>query len=232
MQESELKTKPYQRAIIFLIAILLLGSTIAIYIFSVMGGSGSSSSSETKIAELQAEYEAKAAELDAAAQPFSDKYFSDFKGYLKNIKAYNAATVNKEGLKTTDLKVGTGRTLGDDDTDYFAYYIGWCADGTIFDSSFDDAENPTKLKAPLDPSVGLIEGWEQGIVGAKLGGVRQISMNGEIAYGDSQEICGGTNSPLKFIVLPIEKDENLAKISSELDDIYLEMVYTAYGVQL
>lgn len=232
MQESELKTKPYQRVIIFLIAILLLGSTVAIYIFSVMSNSGDSSSNEAELAALQDKYESKAAELDEAAKPFSDKYFSDFKSYLKNVKAYNAEAVNTKGIETQDLKKGTGRTLGDDDSNYFAYYIGWCADGSIFDSSFDNAENPTRLNAPLDASVGLIEGWEQGIVGTKLGGVRQLSISGELAYGDSQEICGGKNSPLKFIVMPIEKDENLAKISEELDQIYMEMIYTAYGTQL
>lgn len=85
--------------------------------------------------------------------------------------------------------------------------------------------------SPLDPSGGLIEGWNQGVVGMKLGGVRQVTMSGDLAYGDTREICGGYNSPLKFIIMAVEPDENVTKLNSELNDIYLQLYMAMYANQ-
>ena len=232
MDEKSLKTSRWQRLGILIIAILLLGGTVFAYLFIFMGSSSSDTNNDELIADLTEQYDAKAAELEAAAAPLSDQYFDDFSGYLSEVKAYNAASAEAEVLGVKDLKTGTGKTLEEGDTDYFAYYIGWCADGSIFDSSFDDTENPTALNVPLDASVGLIEGWNQGVIGMRLGGVRQLTISGDLAYGDTQEICGGYNSPLKFIILAIEKDEDIAALNSELDDLYLQLYYAYYGRQL
>lgn len=232
MDEKQLKTSPWQRVVIIIVAILLLGSTIFTYMFIVMSSSNNSkANNEERIAELRAEYDAKNEELQAAAKPLSDKYFKEMSGYkTSQVKSYNAAKANSEKLKTEDLKVGTGRELAADDTDYSAYYIGWCADGSIFDSSFSyaaedtDKENPTGLSAPLPISSGLIEGWKQGVVGMKLGGVRQLTIPGELAYGESRsDVCGTTNAPLKFVVMAIENDANLQKLNDELEDIYAQL---------
>ena len=53
-----------------------------------------------------------------------------------------------------------------------------------------------------------------------------------ISYGDTQEICGGYGSPLKFIIMAIEKDENLAKLSDELNEIYFQIYMAYYGVSM
>ena len=233
MDAKSLKTSRWQRIGIILIAILLLGGTVFTYLFIFMGSSSSTASdNEELIADLTAQYDAKAAEIEAAAEPLSDQYFDDFATYLSEVKAYNSASANSEVLSAKDLKEGAGRTLEEDDTDYSAYYIGWCADGSIFDSSFDNSDDPTALNAPIDPSVGLIEGWNQGVVGMKLGGVRQLTISGDLAYGDTQEICGGYNSPLKFIILAIEPDAQLAQLQSELEDIYNQLYMVYYGSQL
>lgn len=233
MQAKELKTNWWQRVIIIVVAILLLGSTVLTYMFIVMSGNSAKQSQEERVAELRDQYTAKAEELDAAAKPLSDKYFSVMEGYKKSqVKSYNSATANDEKLATIDLKTGTGKTLTEGDTDYSAYYIGWCADGSIFDSSFDYAEDdtdkatPIGLNAPLIASSSLIEGWNQGVIGMKLGGVRQITIPGELAYGDTQEICGGYNSPLKFVIMALETDADLKAKNDELNEIYLKL-YTA-----
>lgn len=231
MDAKSLKTSWWQRVIIIAVAVLLLGSTVLAYLFIVMsnGDGGNNNNSDTEIAEITAKYDEKTAELDELSKPLSDKYYENFKSYQSNVKAYNAATANSSGLVTTDLKEGTGKTLTEGDTDYYAYYVGWCPDGSVFDSSFDDYENPTRLKTPIDPSMGLIEGWNQGVIGMKLGGVRQVSINGDLAYGDSREICEGYGSPLRFIIQVIEKDAEIEKLNAELDDLYLQLYYAYYG---
>lgn len=224
MDEKLLKTSLKQRIVISVIAILLLGSTVATYV-AIVASNGSSKDGSS---ELETRYSEKAAEMNAYAATLSEKYFDDFSKYKSEVKSYNAETANSTGVKKRDLKTGTGHELASGDTDYFAYYIGWCPDESVFDSSLDDFSNPTSLKNPLYAGQGLIEGWNQGVIGMKVGGVRELTIPGELAYGDSQEICGTTNSPLKFIVMIIE-DAKLKELNTELNDIYSELINSYYA---
>lgn len=233
MDEKYLKTSTRQRIIFIIIAFLMVFSFVATYVIIVMNNSKNSSSdtaSKEDYNKVQEEYSAKQNEIDEYASTLSEKYFNEFKGYKSEVKAYNAATINTDGLTTRDLKAGTGRELKADDTNYLAYYIGWCADESIFDSSFNDKENPTSLTAPISAASGLIEGWNQGVIGMKVGGVRELSIPGELAYGESKEICGGKNSPLKFIVMTVA-DEKMEKLSSEKDEIYSRLIEAYYSSQ-
>lgn len=236
MEEKELKTSPKQRFFIIMIAVIMLGSIIASYIAIVINGNKSSTGagetekiSEEKIAEYQADYEAKLAEY----QKVTKGDFDELVKYKSEVKAFNETSANSNGVQSKDLKVGTGRELGDEDKAYLAYYIGYCADGSVFDSSFDDNDNPTSINehGVLDLSqMSLIEGWYLGMAGAKVGGVREITIPGELAYGE-QEICNGTNQPLKFIVLSKEGDGDLAELASEMQLAYAKYQYAVtYGI--
>lgn len=229
MDQKTLKTSLSQRIVIIVIAVLLLGSTIFAYMFIVLnsGSSSSEQNSDQIIADLTEKYDAKQAEIDIASEPLSDKYFDTFKNYLKDAKAYNEANANSGGLLSEDLKVGTGKTLTEGDTNYLAYYIGWCADGEVFQTSFDSDDEPTKLKAPIDASMGLIEGWNQGVIGMKTGGVRLLTIPSELAYGDDESAVCGANAPLKFIIMAVE-DKTVQKLSSELNDIYYDLLGAYY----
>lgn len=235
MDEKELKTSPKQRAFIIVIAVIMLGSIIASYAAIVINGgksntadtSGAETISEEKKAEYEADYETKLAEFQTVTKSDYDTLVK----YKKEISAFNEAAANSSGVQVKDLKVGAGRELGNKDSDYLAYYIGYCADESIFDSSFDDNDNPAGFKAGgvLDLSqMSLIEGWYLGMEGAKLGGVREVTIPGELAYGDAKEVCGGTNKPLRFIVLTKEHDDNLVKMSDELQLAYLKYQYAMY----
>lgn len=230
MDQNLLKTSWKQRVVIIVIALLMIFSFVATYIAIILSNKSSDdTSSKTDNAEfnaIQEEYQAKSDEITEYAATLSDKYYDTLSSFKSRVKSYNATTANSEGLKTTDLKEGDGRELKADDKDYLAYYIGWCADESIFDSSFDNYENPTSLSTPVSASAGLIEGWNQGVIGMKLNGVREITIPGELAYGETREICGGNNSPLKFIVLAFT-DEKMEKLSKESDEI-LSRLYTAY----
>lgn len=236
MQEKATQTTTKQRIIIIIIAALLLISTLGVYALVVLNGGGSSSSNS--IEAVTERYNNKYEELLAANEDVSGKYFNEFAKYRSEVKAYNEASATNGVLDKKDLKKGDGRELSEDDTDYAAYYIGWCADGEVFDSSFNvdksdeeaDIADAESLLPPLFGEItaaGLIDGWNQGVVGMKLGGVRQITMNGDLAYGDTREICGGTNKPLRFIVMLVEPDAELKQLQTELDDIQMDL-YSAY----
>ncbi len=82
------------------------------------------------------------------------------------------------GLKITDLAEGDGATPKDGDT-LEMHYTGWLDDGTKFDSSLDRGE-------PLPFTLGkrqVIPGWEQGVVGMKVGGRRRLVIPPDMAYG-------------------------------------------------
>ncbi|MBR0480011.1 FKBP-type peptidyl-prolyl cis-trans isomerase [Candidatus Saccharibacteria bacterium] len=233
MREEELKTSPKQRIIISLIAILMLGSMIAGYAVIIMNGGSKSATSETsetiseeKILEYKEAYDAKLKEFQDATK----SQYETLLAYKSEVKAYNETAANS-GVSSRDLKKGSGRELGEGDKDYFAYYIGFCADESVFDSSFDDFENPSGFSAygMLNlTEMSLIEGWYAGMVGAKVGGVREITIPGELAYGDSTEICGGYNKPLRFIVLTEAVNEKLAALSSEVQLAAQKYEYAVY----
>ena len=63
----------------------------------------------------------------------------------------------------------------------------------------------------------------------KIGGVREIDIPGELAYGDTREICGGTNSPLKFIIYPVEVNEEYKKTIEEFDILYRQYSVLYYS---
>ena len=233
MDEKELKTSPKQRFFIILIAVLMLGSIVASYAAIVLaGGSGASSAdgdsaiSEEKIAEYEESYNKKVAE-------FSEKTKEDFNKFIQfksEIVAYNETSANEGGLQIKDLKVGSGSEISDENNDYLAYYVGWCADESVFDSSFDDNNNPTAFAKILDASLGMIEGWNMGVKGMKMAGIREITMPGELAYGDTMEICGGKNKPLKFIVMTKAKEDPLKTLAEEVDEAYMKVQYAHYGI--
>ena len=232
MDEKELKTSPKQRLFIILIAVFMVGSIVAGYAAIVISGSqGSSNSStgeidEAKVAEYSEAYNKLKTEFSEATQ--GD--FNEFIQFKSEVAGYNETSANEGGVQTKDLKIGTGKEITENDSDYLAYYVGWCADESVFDSSYDDNTNPTAFVKILDASLGMIEGWTLGVEGMKIDGIREITIPGELAYGDQMEICGGKNKPLKFMVFAKEKGGSLNELSLKLDDAYMRYQYALYGM--
>ena len=223
MDEKSLRTSTKQRIIIGFIAVLLFVSTIMVYALIVLNGEKSKKGTAEQNAELKVlakELDEKKKDKENAVKALNDKYFETLKSARSNIKSYNVSRAQNDGLKSIDLSVGTGATL-EKESKYLAYYFGWCSDESVFDSSVDDNNNPKSLKDPLDVtgSGSLITGWSDGLVGAKLGGVRELHIPSTLAYGDTKEICGGKNSPLYFVILPF-KDEAYTKATQEYQTVY------------
>ena len=237
MQEKDLKTTTKQRIIIMIIAAALFFSTMTIYILIVLNGSQKNSDTQldAQITETQAQLAKQKEALSQEEKTLSGKYLDTLLKYKKSqVKAYNSAKVTAAGLKTKDLQEGDGEKL-DTKNSYYAYYVGWCADGSVFDSSFDNVDNPTKLKSPFEASYksNVFAGWKEGVLGMKIGGVREIAMPGELGGGDAQEICGGKNKPLKFVVLAIKPEDKFVKLSQNyrLTSYKLQTLYSKKAQQ-
>lgn len=83
------------------------------------------------------------------------------------------------GLQYQDITPGSGDEVVDGNT-VSVHYTGWLEDGTKFDSSKDRGQ-------PFQFTVGaggVIQGWEEGLVGMKEGGVRRLIIPAALGYGE------------------------------------------------
>jgi FKBP-type peptidyl-prolyl cis-trans isomerase len=80
------------------------------------------------------------------------------------------------GLKVWDVKEGAGEPIGRGQT-VAMHYTGWLLDGTLFETS----RNTQPLEHPLGR---LVKGWQEGIPGMKVGGIRRLYIPWQMAYGE------------------------------------------------
>ncbi len=103
-------------------------------------------------------------------------------------------------LQKKDLVVGTGATAAAGDEVQVNYVGELYANGKVFDSSWKDT--PGKAFGPFQLGAGaVIKGWDEGLVGMKVGGRRELIIPPVLAYGKSGS--GSTippNSTLIFVV--------------------------------
>lgn len=228
MDQELLKTSKKQRLIIAVIAILMIGSFIASYAAIVLASGSEGDMDDAD--RLVAKYSEQRYEQQKALASLSRDDFNKFIEFKGRISAYNESNANANGLEYEDLVIGDGRTLEDGDTDYYAYYVGWCPDESIFDSTFNSNDNPASFTGIIDAGIGLIAGWNTGVVGMQMNGIREITIPGELAYKDEREICGGEYKPLKFIVMVKEKTPELNDMYDKLSLANTKYQYAQYGI--
>ena len=105
-----------------------------------------------------------------------------------------------ESLKIEILKEGTGLGAKNGDT-VVVHYTGTLIDGKKFDSSLDRGE---PYSFPLGAGE-VIAGWDQGLLGMKVGEKRKLFIPSDLAYGERG--AGGIippNAPLIFEVELLE----------------------------
>jgi FKBP-type peptidyl-prolyl cis-trans isomerase len=87
-------------------------------------------------------------------------------------------TENKSDLHWEDLNPGTG-TTADNGKTVRVHYTGWLENGTKFDSSLDRGK-------PFQFVLGggrVIRGWDEGVVGMRVGGKRRLVIPPALGYG-------------------------------------------------
>ncbi|QQS19252.1 FKBP-type peptidyl-prolyl cis-trans isomerase [Candidatus Saccharibacteria bacterium] len=99
-------------------------------------------------------------------------------------------------LQTTDLTEGSGVQAKSGDTLVMKYYGTLASDGTMFDENYTkDTSFSFKLGGGQ-----VIQGWDQGLVGMKVGGERRLVIPSTLAYGEAGQGAIPANSDLVFVV--------------------------------
>jgi peptidylprolyl isomerase len=99
-------------------------------------------------------------------------------------------------LETKDIVTGTGKEAKKGSKVSMNYVGVLCSNGKEFDSSW-------KRNEPFDFTLGegsVIAGWDQGIVGMKEGGRRELRIPPPLAYGKTGTANIPANEALIFIV--------------------------------
>jgi peptidylprolyl isomerase len=107
-----------------------------------------------------------------------------------------AIVTTASGLQYIDLKVGTG-TVAAVNKNLSVHYVGTLLDGTKFDSSRDRG-TPFSFKLGTGA---VIKGWDEGLLGLKVGSIRQLIIPTNLAYGTAGS---GTIPPNATIVFDVE----------------------------
>lgn len=102
----------------------------------------------------------------------------------------------ESGLEYKDIEVGTGPEAKSGDI-LTVHYKGWLDDGTVFDSSRKPGARAFTFKLGAGD---VIPGWDRGLVGMKVGGMRELKIPPSLAYGDQEQPNIPANSTLHFTV--------------------------------
>jgi FK506-binding nuclear protein len=106
-----------------------------------------------------------------------------------------SSTKLPSGLYYRDITVGTGTTLASGQT-VGMRYVGAFANGEVFDSN----PEPKPVFSFRLGAGKVIQGWDLGLVGMKVGGRRQLIIPPELAYGPNDYGPIPGNSVLVFTV--------------------------------
>ncbi len=100
-------------------------------------------------------------------------------------------------VQKIDIEEGTGQ-IAQSGQKVTVHYTGWLEDDTKFDSSKDRG-------IPFSFELGageVIQGWDQGVEGMKVGGKRKLIIPSELGYGSRG--AGGVIPPDATLIFEVE----------------------------
>ena len=103
----------------------------------------------------------------------------------------------QSGLQIQEIKIGEGETAASGQF-VSVHYTGWLTDGSKFDSSKDRDE---PFEFPLGERT-VIAGWDEGVQGMKVGGIRKLTIPPQLGYGARG--AGGVIPPNATLLFEVE----------------------------
>ncbi len=179
-------TKTWQRVSVFIIAMLFIITSAALTIAVLFQGNGNNNSNQ-----------------QASNTSSNTSNTSNTSSKLAGTKLKGFTPVSTvPSLEITDLSKGSGAAVKPGQTVTVNYTGAVAATGMIFQSSLDTGQPATF------PLSSVIEGWQQGIPGMKVGGTRQLVIPANEAYGANPPAGSGipANASLVFNVTLLKID--------------------------
>jgi peptidylprolyl isomerase len=181
--------KPRQRAFALTIALIFLVTTLATSVFVVMAIIQDSKKKDpvdiTQTDKATSEADSAKCAIDSVTGQATLPVPEVFK-----------PTGDVTALATTDLEPGTGATIKAGDCIIAKYYGTLATSGEKFDENFTSDGGLV-----LQVGVGsVIPGWDEGIVGMKVGGTRRLVIPSDKAYGEQGSGAIPANADLVFVV--------------------------------
>ena len=101
---------------------------------------------------------------------------------VASLVAFSSISIGAQDLKdliVKDVKVGTGKEAKDGNT-VTVHYVGTLTNNKKFDSS-RDRKQPFRFKLGRGE---VIKGWDRGVKGMKIGGIRKLTIPSHLGYGE------------------------------------------------
>lgn len=114
-----------------------------------------------------------------------------------NLNNMDKQATGSEELKIEVLQQGTGPEAKNGDL-VSVHHTGYLVNGQVFDSSVGRGE-------PFSFTLGIgqvIKGWDQGVLGMKVGEKRKLTIPSDLAYGSTG--AGGAIPPNATLVFDVE----------------------------
>ena len=107
-------------------------------------------------------------------------------------------------LEIVDLKAGEGASIAAG-RQAVVQYTGWLYEASAPDKKGKEFDSSRRSGEPFRFAVGagqVIKGWDQGVVGMKIGGRRRLTIPADLAYGENG--AGGVIPPGATLVFEVE----------------------------
>lgn len=114
------------------------------------------------------------------------------------------ATTGVDALQLTDLVVGAGTEAGAGQR-VTVHYSGWLYEPSQPESKGKAFDSSREAGRPFTFALGkgqVIAGWDQGVLGMRVGGQRRLVIPSELAYGERG--AGGVIPPRATLVFDVE----------------------------
>ena len=106
-------------------------------------------------------------------------------------------------LVVKDIKAGHGKAAKKGSTITVKYVGVACSTGKAFDASYTDGAKNKEFSFQLGAGK-VIPGWDQGLVGMKAGGVRELVIPAALGYGTTGSGAIKPNETLIFLVTMVK----------------------------
>jgi peptidylprolyl isomerase len=126
--------------------------------------------------------------------------------YEIEVTAINAtppAQSTQPAFQKIDVAAGTGTLVAATGNTLTVHYSGYLYDDSVTDKRGLRFDTSRTTGVPLSVKLGtnaVIQGWEQGLLGMKVGGKRTLIIPADLAYGSTAKTNIPANSPLIFDV--------------------------------